>query len=62
MVVTTSLDLARTRLATFRVRYDHEGNPISEYWFPREPLREGELEDAITGLGIPRPTIPANAS
>jgi|RhiMethySRZTD1v2_1073278.scaffolds.fasta_scaffold54428_5 hypothetical protein len=58
MTVTTSLDLARTRLVTFTIRFDDEGKPFSRYSFPREPLREGELEDAAIGLGIPRPIIP----
>jgi hypothetical protein len=55
----TSLDLARTRLVTFKVRFTGGGNPISEYLLPREPLLDGELEAAAAGLGLPFPLIAA---
>jgi hypothetical protein len=60
MIVTTSLDLAKTRLVTFRVRFAAGGNLISEYSFPRQPLLDGELEAAAVGLGLPSPLIPAD--
>jgi hypothetical protein len=59
MIVTTSLDLARTRLVTFKVRFTLGGNLISEYSFPSQPLLDGELESAAVGLGLPSPLIPA---
>jgi len=59
MIVTTSLDLARARLVIFKVRFTGDGNPISEYSFPRQPLLDGELEAAAVGLGLPPPLIPA---
>ena len=60
MIVTTSLDLAKTRLVTFKVRFTGGGNLISEYSFPRQPLLDGELEAAAVGLGLPSPLIPAD--
>ena len=60
MIVTTSLDLAKTRLVTFKVRFAGGGNLISEYSFPRQPLLDGELEAAAVGLGLPSPLIPAD--
>jgi hypothetical protein len=59
MIVTTSLDLAKTRLVTFKVRFTRDGNLISEYSLPRQPLLDGELEAAAVGLGLPSPLIPA---
>jgi len=59
MIVTTSLDLARTRLVTFKVLFAGDGNVISEYSFPRQPLLDGELEAAAVGLGLPSPLLPA---
>jgi hypothetical protein len=57
MIVTTSLDLARTRVVTFIVRFGRDGSPMSEYACPREPLQETELQAAAAGLGIPQPVV-----
>ncbi len=59
MIVTTSLDHARKRCVRFTVRFGDDGEPITEYEIPREPLLEGELDEAMMGLGLPRPTIKA---
>jgi hypothetical protein len=59
MIVTTSLDLARTRLVIFKVRFTGSGNPISEYLLPCQPFLDGELEAAAAGLGLPLPLIAA---
>jgi len=62
MFLTTSLDLAKTRLVTFKVRFAGGGKLISEYSFPDQPLLDGGLEAAAVGLGLPSPLIPAGTS
>jgi hypothetical protein len=59
MTVTTSLDLAKTRVVTFAVHFEHDGNPVTEYSLAAQPLFEGELDAARIALGLPqtRPII-----
>src|SRR5688572_22433156 len=61
MVVTTSLNHAKTRCVTFRLSFDAHGQPVAEYSFPLGPLSKSEIDDAVIGMGIPTPARPARS-